>query len=388
MYVLNNKIRIGDIILVDSNSKIALAIKLQAIIVTCIKVLANIVTCNRTPITRNYSHAAIVVSNSQVLEAIGGSGVQISSIYRFVVDDISNLAVYRVNDIEQVKFIEIMDIAIKHQSKSYDLVGTMKSVLPFSKTKENKFFCSQIVTHIYNELGIKLFDKNSAKVKPNDFSKCHKLTNVSSETISKLPLYIQKRYQKKSEMWKPLDNKHSSVSQDAIRHQNFLKDAKKEFKKRKLDIPNNIHDIVDIITRPSEDGNVYLNVDLSNELMKLHNKHRILEELDEDINKAIENDLDEFLAELDELGIEVALQELVAYEDYIQSSYKKIQENTEKVVRIAQVAEKFPLNIIKARATYSYMTIEGHKKIIKKHIEPTINALKKYIIKRDSGMSL
>ena len=388
MYVLNKKIRVGDIILVDSNSKIALVIKLQAIIVTWFKALVNLITCNKTPITPNYSHVAIVVSKTQVLEAIGGSGVQISSWYRFMVDDISNLAVYRINDLEAEKLIDIMEIAIKHQAKSYNLTGTIKSVLPLSKTKENKFFCSQIVTHIYEELGIKLFDKNSAKVKPNDFTKCNKLTNVSNETISKLPPYIQKRYKKRPDMWKPLDNKHNSVSQDAIRHQKFLEEAKKVFKKRKLDIPNNIHDIVEIITRPSEDGNVYLNVDLSNELMELHNKYRILEELDEDINKAVENDLDEFLAELDELGIEIALQELIAYEDFLQSSHEKIKENTKKVVLIVQVAEKFPLNIIKTRATYSYMTLEGHKKIIKEHIKPTINALKKYIIKRDSRISL
>ena len=82
MYALNNNIRVGDIVLVDSNTRVATGIKAQAL--------------------GEYSHAAIVISESQIIEALGDSGVQVSSLLRYEVNDISNLAVYRATDFDQL----------------------------------------------------------------------------------------------------------------------------------------------------------------------------------------------------------------------------------------------------------------------------------------------
>lgn len=359
MYVLNANIRIGDIILLDSNSLPATVIKLQA--------------------NGDYSHAAIVISESQAIEAMGGSGVQISSLLRFQVDDISNLAVYRANDIEQDKFTQLIHKAIEHQAKNYDLAGALKSIFRFSQTEESKFFCSELVAHLYNEMGIQLFDKESAQVKPNDFTKCDKLTDVSHETISELLPHIKQRFEKKPYMWRPLDNKHSSASPDALRHQNFLNDAKKVFEKRELDIPKNMHEIVEIITRPRADGNIYLDRDLSNDLMKLHNKHRILEELEADIDQALENDLEDYIHEIDELGVQTAIEELLFYEGYLFYFRQKIEKKAEEVLMINTVADLFPLNIIKVRAAYINMIVFRLMHGVEKNIESTINALREYI---------
>lgn len=359
MYTLNKNIRVGDIILVDSNTTIAAGIKAQAF--------------------GEYSHAAIVISNTQLIEALGDSGVQISSLLRYEVNDIHNLAVYRAKDIDEEKFTNLIDEAIEHQGKSYDLAGTLKSIFPFSKTKESKFFCSELVAHLYNKIGIKLFDKDSAQVKPNDFTKCDKLINVSSEAISELAPHIKQRFAKRPHLWRPIDNKHSSVSPDALRHQKFLKDAQKAFQKRNLDIPDNVNDIIEIITRPHENGTIYLDCVLSNELMTLHNEHRILEEIDADINKEIDDDLDDYQKELDELGVEFAIKELALYLYFLKEHKNKMLEKAQKAEELYKIFEKFPLNIIKARSTYFYIIAEGSNKLINNKIEPTIDCLKKYI---------
>ena len=113
--------------------------------------------------------------------------------------------------------------------------------------------------------------------------------------------------------------------------------------------------------------------------MELHDKHRIFEEFEAAINKAIENDLHDYLKEIEEEGVEIAIQELAFYEDYLIRLREKIERKTEETILIGKVAEKFPLNIIKARATYSFMALDGYKQITEKKIQPTIDALKRYI---------
>ena len=202
---------------------------------------------------------------------------------------------------------------------------------------------------------------------------------ISYETISELESHIKQRFEKRPHLWKPIDNKHSSVSPDALRHQKFLEDAQKIFKKRKLDIPDKVDDIIEIITRPYEDGNIYLDCDLSNELMILHNKYRILEELYIDINKEIDDDLEDWQEELETLGIEFAIKELYLYQYLLKKLKNKMLETTIMADTLNEIFKKFPLNFIKARAAYFNIIAEGSMNLINEEIEQKIDFITRYI---------
>lgn len=360
MYVLNHNIRIGDIILLDSNSLPATVIKLQA--------------------NGDYSHAAIVISESQAIEAMGGSGVQISSLLRFQVDDISNLAVYRANDIEQDKFTQLIHKAIKHQAKSYDLAGALKSTFSFSQTEESKFFCSELVAHLYNEMGIQLFNKESAQVKPNDFTRCDKLTDVSNEVVSELSSHIKQRFEKRPHLWKPLDRKNSSISPDALRHQKFLADAQKVFKERKLDIPKNMHDILEIMTRPCEDGHVYLDENLDNALVHLYEKHKILESKEDEIKQSFVIASD-FKNEIDDLEIEPALEEYVLYESLLSKYNDDLEDKLIEAQMINDVSKLYPSKYVQARVKYTDLIVSELIPGLMENLKSRIGALQEHIVK-------
>ena len=193
---------------------------------------------------------------------------------------------------------------------------------------------------------------------------------------------LKKDWLKDPHLWKPLDNKNSSAAPDAIRHQKFLKDARKVFEDFKLDTPQKMDDVFEIMTREDEEGIVYLNCDLSNELMKLHNLHRILEEIDPEMQKESQLDLVEYKKELDEFEPELVATEFTMYQNMLIKTKDNIRRKVMEASLCYAAFEKFPVNIFHACATYFHLVAEGNTKIIQENIEPTLNFLEKYIEER------
>jgi hypothetical protein len=339
MYSINRKVLPGDIILIDSNSTNAKFIKKAT--------------------NSDFSHAALVISQTQAIEALGESGVQITSLLRFIVDEISNISIKRMKDLNTEKVTELMELAIKEQSKGYDLKGAINSILPLkSKTKDDQFFCSQLVAELYKKIGIELFNKDSSLVVPEDFNNIDLVEDVTEEVVTKLPQETIQRFEKNPELCRPIDNGFTSKSPDAERHRKFLKDVQALFKKKKLSYPKQISDIVEIITRPdSIDGNIYLDKYVNKQLEKLYKKHKILEELNKELEK---NDslLTDMKEEVEKYGIEHAIKELYTLKGMYEYREKQLQDKQGFVNELNNLNNRIPgIKFIELQLEYYNLVI-------------------------------
>ncbi len=360
MYGINGKVLPGDIILVDSNSTNAKVIKKAT--------------------NSDFSHVALVISPTQAIEALGGSGVQITSLFRFVVDDISNISIKRMEDLDTKKVTELMEQAIKEQSKGYDLKGAINSTLPFkSETKDDRFFCSQLVAELYKKSGIELFDKDSSEVVPEDFNNIDSVEDVTKEVVTKLKQQTIQRFEKNPELWRPIDNGFTSKSPDAERHRKYLEDVQSLFKKKKLSYPNTIFDIVEIITRPDpSDGNVHLDKYVNKQLEKLHKKHKILEELKKELEKQ-DLLLTNIKEEVKKYGIEHARRELYNFAGMYKYRRDQLQDMQGIVNELNNINNRLPgIKFIALRLEYYNLVIDTITSLFNE-IKSSLEYLEDYI---------
>lgn len=258
-----------------------------------------------------FSHACLALGESQMIEVIGSSGVQYTSCLRFAVEDKSNIAVLRpiFKDESQADEVHsiIRDIAKGHQSRGYDLIGALLSVLERKKTKKSeKYFCSQLVASIYREAGFPLLDKGDHLVTPNDFLKCSRLVDITDDSIGQVPDYIAKRIIKNGIEIPLLDKWGETTSEYALLFRKLLKKSEKIFLQHNLKPPTKMFDIIDAITDPT---NSQIAAELDTKITTLYdslniNGHLALE------RTTSPADRQELSKELNEYGYPFAIDEL------------------------------------------------------------------------------
>lgn len=230
----------------------------------------------------HFSHACLVVGNSIVAEALGGSGVQITSTVKFIVKDKDNIAVLRpiFKDEDHAKKIKsnIEYIAKKHQSREYNLADAIKSVLNRKKpTYNDKFFCSQLVASIFSEVGFNLTKKLPHNVTPNDLIRCDSLTNISDTSVMQVPKHIQDGIVKSGKNVF-IDYGCETTSSTAIAFRNLIDKSKPIFVEYGLTPPSKFDDIilalidnnnVDIsLEMDHKITTIYDSIDLINQILK------------------------------------------------------------------------------------------------------------------------
>lgn len=109
----------------------------------------------------------------------------------FVKEDIENgtyarfpettCALYSL-DIDEVQYKRLIKelkkfIASDHRYR-YNLIGLMGAAVNYPIERQYKYFCSQFVTSLLNNSGIKLIDKEAGLTAPRDFRECNELNLV------------------------------------------------------------------------------------------------------------------------------------------------------------------------------------------------------------------
>ena len=94
-----------------------------------------------------YSHSEICIGNpfngpARCISSVGGEGVRVK-IMQLSPDKWDLIALPHVSEVEAWKF------AMEHKGRPYDLIGCVRSVLPFvSREHAQKWFCSEVVAAI------------------------------------------------------------------------------------------------------------------------------------------------------------------------------------------------------------------------------------------------
>lgn len=290
MYSLKTSIDTGDIVLIRGPAKHS-------------KIISKV---TKGP----YSHAYLALGEAQMIEAIG-SGVQYTSCFRFAVEDKSNIVVLRplFKDESQADEVRsnIRDIAKGHQSRSYDFIGAILSVLARRKTKKpEKYFCSQLVASILREAGFPLFDKGDHVVTPNDFLKCSLLLDITNDSVGQVPDYLAKRKIKNGIRIPLLDKGGETTSENALLLRKLLKKSKNIFLQHGLKPPNTMFDLIDAITDPA---NSNFAAELDSKITKLYDTLNINEHLASECTGTL-GDMDELWNELNEYGQLFAMDEV------------------------------------------------------------------------------
>ncbi|AWH87489.1 YaeF family permuted papain-like enzyme [Limnobaculum parvum] len=164
------------------------------------------------------SHAAIYLGNDQVVEAVGGSGVQIVSLDK-VMDHNSKIIVLRVPELSAEQALAIRHFSESQVGQRYNYNGValmapfmmtrqLCSLNPFSEKFRNgcistlaklqlgsdedakgSFFCSQFVIEAYNQAGLPITTSDPVWVSPVDLLHMRQ-GDVASLTPNNPLLYI------------------------------------------------------------------------------------------------------------------------------------------------------------------------------------------------------
>ena len=287
MFVLNKYKKAGDILLIRSNSKIG-------------AIIANA--------TRGaFSHAAFVVSDRKIIEALGDVGVQVSSIDRFIFRDSRNIRVFRSNlnidEYEKLKNYIDNNHIFNHQSKSYDTKGAIKSILNLDKKIDNeKFFCSKLVARVFEEIGVVLVEKNTENITPNDFLKSSKLKDVTDIVLTEVPANIVESLKIEGKEILFLEDGKNSKSKLAQLQRKLVLKAEKIFQKfnRKIRISCSDDIISNLIMElPREHFE-----SLDKELTQLYIELQINESIKIKNTFDIDKDFESYLIDCDIFGFE------------------------------------------------------------------------------------
>jgi hypothetical protein len=229
----------------------------------------------------------------------------------YAVEDKSNIAVLRpiFNNDSQADNVRshIRDIAKGHQSRAYDLIGALMSVIKRNhQNRPEKFFCSHLVASIFRDAGFPLFDKKDYLVKPNDFLKCSRLYDVTDSTVLKVPDYIANRTCKDGVEVPMLDKGGDTASPHAKLLRKFISMSKEIFKLHNLKPPNRIYDIIDMLTDPV---NSKVSTEIDAKLTALYDLLQINEFVASMCSGGF-GDIEQLQNELNEYGKVLALEEL------------------------------------------------------------------------------
>jgi hypothetical protein len=283
MFVLNQAIEIGDIVLLAGGSKHSAVISFFT--------------------NGPFSHACVIVGRSQIIEALTSSGVQYTSCLRIAVADRANIAVLSPIFPDEARATavrsEIEDLAKAFQSRAYGLIDALKMpLLTQSPLASDKFFCSSLVAAIYRVAKFPLFDeKLDHNVSPNDFLSLRNsvLTDVTDDVVMEPPDYIQRRFQREGTTPLALDTGESTASQHAILFQEFISESGPIFKAHGIRPPSRMFDIIDAL---SDASNAAVAPTVDRQLAKLFDSKNILAEIRSEISSMPQQSFEELEEEI------------------------------------------------------------------------------------------
>jgi hypothetical protein len=282
MYGLTGYIDIGDIILIRGNAKHSKAISVFT--------------------KGHFSHACLVVGKSIVVEALGGSGVQITSMVKFIIKDKENIAVLRpkFKDDAQANIVKgyIEEIAKRHQSREYNLIDAIKSVLNRENpTHQDKFFCSHLVASICSEAGFPLTTKKDHNVTPNDFIRSGFLTNITEKAVELVPKHIQEGIIKSGKNVL-IDYGCETTSSTALAFRDLIDKTKPIFLEYGLTPPSKFDDIILALT---DQANACISLEMDDKITAVYDSIEVINQILKD-NSTEPIDINEYekLAKLNE----------------------------------------------------------------------------------------
>ncbi len=185
----------------------------------------------------SFTHVMMCVSSDALVESVG-SGVRFISPRELAFSDKKNLRVLRFHD--KVEFPNLFTKGLDYYAfMMYNNEG-IRSFINLDKTNINKVFCSELITEVYADYNVQLFDISPSQVTPESFENSNKFKIVTDECInevSNLPDYISIIYDK--------ENKIKTTALQ-IQEKSITNINKKIVKKYKEIIPN-LQDSVEML---------------------------------------------------------------------------------------------------------------------------------------------
>lgn len=128
-------------------------------------------------------HATMCINDKEMIEA-NGKEVVINVIPSY---DLDNIGVFEYPDLTDIQKEKLVTAAKSHIGKRYDwkqMVGLLiyyvigKPIKWLFGDKKESMICSELIAVIYEEAGIKLFDKKMDYIVPSDFANTNKLKRI------------------------------------------------------------------------------------------------------------------------------------------------------------------------------------------------------------------
>jgi len=181
-YIFNNNLKVGDVILTNS-------IAINDILKSKIQKFFT---------KGNYTHTILYIGQNRFIEADSG-GVSI-----FPITDISfhkkeNIKIIRYKNYTELVHLEdkIYNLSTqKYNYMNYNFEG-IRAFIKLAKPHNKKVFCSELVTKIYEDINIKLFNIESHKITPAHYESSNSffdITNICLDEVYNLPTTISKIY--------------------------------------------------------------------------------------------------------------------------------------------------------------------------------------------------
>ena len=367
-FSLNINIEAGDIVLIFSNNAnnklIAKGISLATF--------------------GKFSHAGIFIDERRLLESVGGTGVQMTSIARLNIENKDNIMVLRLKNNEKRDTFKsrLKTMAYSLQGNSYDLKGALKSIAPFTKKNTNGFFCSELVSFIYEELDVKLFSKPSHQVNPNDFPKCGLLEDITDLVLSSPKEFILKRLEGKKVPC--LDNDIPEVeNKDVTLNKEFLEKAKSIFKEFSQNEPTIIWDIPSILEkiRPENISN-----EIDKKLCILYDEVGILDNAIQNLEKdKDQHDLDLLDSELKTYGLDFVIDESTFNEHLFTNCSKQMQEKEEMIMYYQKLNLATGFKILLKFIKYNKLAFQLSNQLLE-HVSIRQDKINEYIKKNNDKL--
>ncbi len=314
MYTFNTNLKVGDILLVRGA-------KMHS------KMIAKMTN-------GFYSHAMITLENGVFLEAITGSGVQLTSGRRVSFKSLSNVVVLRCifpDEQTQTNILTYISRNFpKYQGRKYSYRGALESIANTASDNTNGgYFCSHLIASIYSDAGLSLLNKPIYKITPNDLMKSSYLRDVTEQVISPYSEVTLQRVKNKGEQINCIDAGGGTLSVDAKKHQEFLRKTSKYFIQKNLTPPSRSGDLPEILTNPK---NLHLASKLDSQLAKKYKEIRINENIRSSmIGVDFESDLSTLMTEIELHGYDYARETYSALNYLlITSSIKYLNTETHK----------------------------------------------------------
>lgn len=109
-----------------------------------------------------YSHAALLMPDGQIVEAWQGAGVRVKAL-----TDWSGIDIYDVPRLYQYQWNDAIDFALRQVGQGYDYKGVLRFLTRQDTPENGKWFCSELVFAAMQFAGLNLLERiPAAEVSP------------------------------------------------------------------------------------------------------------------------------------------------------------------------------------------------------------------------------